>query len=197
MIKCKDVTLSFDGKKVFDDLNIQIRKGEHACIRGISGKGKSTFLKLLQGYVIPSSGSIEINGLLLNTENIKRIRKYMVWVPQNIHLPVQNGLELANMVNLKIQESEVDKLLNQLGLEHDIINKNFSKISGGQKQRVVIAICFALHKDIVLMDEPTASLDDESTSQIINTVKGFNGSTIVSASHNQLWVKSADKIYDL
>lgn len=197
MIKCKDISLSFDGKKVLDNLNIHIEKGEHACIRGISGKGKSTFLKILQGYVLPSSGTIEINGEQLNAANIKSIRKSMVWIPQNINLPVQNGLELAQMMNLQVQESTVNKLLNQLGLEFDIINKDFSKISGGQKQRVVIAICFALDKDIVLMDEPAASLDDESTSLIIKVVKQFSGKTIVSASHNHLWVKSADKIYDL
>ncbi len=197
MIKCENISLDFDGKTVFNKLNIHVKKGEHLCIKGTSGKGKSTLLKLLQAYVVPNSGTIVINENRLNSSTIKEIRKLMVWIPQNINLPVENGIELAQMLNAANKLPDIEKLAEQLGLEKELIHKNFSKISGGQKQRIIIAICLALDKEIILMDEPTASLDDDAINLLIKTIRTFKDKTIVSASHNNLWVSAAEKTYQL
>lgn len=197
MVKCKNINLSFEGKLVFKDLNINVNKGTHLCISGVSGKGKSTFLKMLQAYVLPDKGSIEINGNSLSSENIKTIRRSMVWIPQDINLPVENAYELASMMNLETDNGNISNIMEKLGLEADILHRSFSKISGGQKQRAIIAICLALNKEIVLMDEPTASLDDKSIKLLINTIKELKGTTVVSASHNKLWLQGADQIFEI
>ena len=197
MIKCKNIYLGFDEKPVFSDLNVEVSKGTHLCISGVSGKGKSTFLKMLQAYVLPENGSVEINGNLLNSTNLKNIRRSMVWIPQDINLPVENGFELAKMLNLDTDSGNIENFLEKLGLEQDMLNRSFQKISGGQKQRVIIAICLALDKDIVLMDEPTASLDDKAIKLLINTIKQLSGKTIISASHNHLWLEGADQIFEI
>ncbi len=197
MIKCKNIYLDFEGKPVFSDLNIEVTKGAHLCIGGVSGKGKSTFLKLLQGYVVPDSGSVEISGKALNYSNIKSIRKSITWIPQDINLPVENGYELAKMMNIEADIGNIESFMEQLGLEADMLYRGFSKISGGQKQRIIISICLALDKDIVLMDEPTASLDDASVRLLIKTIKQLKGKTIISASHNHLWMQAADQILEI
>lgn len=197
MIVCDKISLSFSGKVIFDNLNIEITPGENVCISGASGKGKSTLLDLIQGYVRPSSGTIKINGQILNEKTVKQIRNKIISVPQNIHLPVKTGTRLMELMEVSTNISEVRKYMNQLGLEEEIISKDFSKISGGQKQRLIISICLSLKKDIILMDEPTASLDDKSIELLIKTVKTLKGKTIVSASHNKLWVNSTDRIIEL
>ncbi len=197
MIQCENISLSFSGKPVFNKLSIKINSGENVCLSGPSGKGKSTLLNLFQGYIQPDEGSIKINGLLLKESNIKKIRENIISVPQNINLPVKNGTELMALMEITPNLSEVKMFMQQLGLEPEIITRDFAKISGGQKQRLVISICLSLKKGILLMDEPTSSLDDKSTELLIKTISNLKDKTIVSASHNQLWAKSTDKIIEL
>ncbi|MFB6317101.1 ATP-binding cassette domain-containing protein [Saccharicrinis sp. FJH54] len=197
MIECKNINVQFDGKPVLNDLSFQTGQNEHLCISGISGKGKSTLLKLLQGYVIPDSGTIIINGISLEASNIKQIRNLITWIPQNINMPVDNGFELVKMMGEEERRTSILDFMHQLGLEPEMLDKDFNKISIGQKQRVVIAICFALGKPIILMDEPTAALDETSIQQLIDTVNKLKDTTVVSASHHPLWIKSADKTYAL
>lgn len=197
MIDCRELYLKYDGKPVLEKVSLQVKKGEHVCVSGPSGKGKSTFLKVLQGYALPASGSLTVNGLELNADTIKTIRNSMAWIPQNINLPVENGIELINMLGLSEKQSDVILYIKALGLEDHILLKNFQNISVGQKQRVVIAVCLALDKDIILMDEPTAALDEVSIQQLINLIKTLKNKTIVSASHHPVWNNSADKTYAL
>jgi polar amino acid transport system ATP-binding protein/putative ABC transport system ATP-binding protein len=197
MIHCQNIELTFSGKKIFDKLNLFIEKGENVCLSGPSGKGKSTLLKMIQGYITPDNGHILINNTMLSTTTIKELRESIAWIPQNINLPVNNGWELLNLLHIQSNIELVNEFIEKLGLEKDIISKDFNKISGGQKQRIIISICLSLNKKIILMDEPTASLDDVSIKLLIKTLKSLNGKTIVSASHNHLWVNNTDKIIQL
>lgn len=197
MIKCERINLRFGDKIIFDDLNIVIKKGEHLCISGASGKGKSTFLRLLQGYVIPDAGTITINETILTPVNIRALRKQMAWIPQNINLPVHNGMELITMLQLNDKLQNILSIADRLGLEKDLISQDFLKISGGQKQRLIIAICLAMDKEILIMDEPTAALDSESIHKLAHYIGELNGKTIVSASHNPIWLESAKNVYSL
>ncbi len=197
MIKATNLELNFSGKQIFKDLSFFIKKGENVCISGPSGKGKSTILKMLMAYVIPNEGSIKVNQLLVNPENIKTIRNKIIWIPQNINLPVNNGLELMELLNLTNQRNRVEELLHELGLESSFLNQDFAQISGGQKQRVIIAICLSIEKDIILMDEPTSSLDEDAINKLISCVSKLKNKTIVSASHHLGWMESTDKIIEL
>ena len=193
MIECKNISLSFSDKVLFRDLNFQIGDGENVCLGGGSGKGKTTLLKILQGYVIPDEGHIRIATDIVNPSTIKKIRDLIIWVPQNINLPVNTGLELIKLMNIRPHADRIVHLSKELGLEEDMINKDFKIISGGQKQRMIISICLSLEKKIILMDEPTSSLDKKSISQLINLVNSLKNKTIVSASHNQQWISSMDR----
>lgn len=197
MIQCQNIHLSFKNKVVFSDLNILIGEHQNVCISAPSGVGKSSLLKLLQGYLFPDQGEIRIRGLLLNEKNIQQIRKWITWIPQNIYLPVDNGLDLMKLMEVTAIQTKAEAYLEQLGLEKSILSKDFSQISGGEKQRTIVAICLSLDHDIIMMDEPTSSLDEESIQLLIQCIQSLKGKTILSASHNASWMKSADQIIKL
>jgi ABC-type lipoprotein export system ATPase subunit len=98
---------------------------------------------------------------------------------------------------LRDQKEQVCRTIQKLDLEKDILYKDFNKISGGQKQRIIISICLSLNKSIVLIDEPTAALDDVSINTLINLLGSLNKKTIVSATHNKLLMNSANRIINL
>ena len=197
MIYCKNISLSFSNKIIFDNLNLFIEKNKNVCLNGPSGKGKSTLLKLLLGYIMPDSGQLIIKNKVLDTSTIRYIRESISWIPQNINLPVDNGLDLMRLMDISSYIQVVGNFLQKLGLEQDILKMEFDKLSGGQKQRIIISVCLSLDKEIILMDEPTSSLDNTSIELLINTIKSLKGKTILSASHNQRWLNSTDKTIDI
>ncbi|TKG97251.1 ABC transporter ATP-binding protein [Puteibacter caeruleilacunae] len=197
MIEAKDVSLSFGEQELFKDLNFQIPKGTNVVFGGPSGRGKSSLLKIIQGYIRPDKGKILVNGRELNEETIAKIRGDIAWIPQNINLPVDKGSELMKLMEVSSRQKIAEEYLVQLGLKPEFLDKDFREISGGQKQRIIIAICIALDKEIILLDEPTSSLDEESIALLIDTMKSLNEKTIVSASHNQTWLNSVDQIIEL
>ncbi|WP_297092502.1 ABC transporter ATP-binding protein [uncultured Draconibacterium sp.] len=197
MIRCENIHLSYKNKLILSDFNLEVKKGENVCLSGASGKGKSSLLNMLQGYVIPQKGKVFIDGELVSATTVKNIRKKIIYVPQNIHLPVKNGNALIELLSTKSELSKTYHLLKQLGLSKDFLNQDFLKISGGQKQRIIIAICLSLPKEILLMDEPTASLDDKAINLLIKTIYELKNKTIVSASHNQHWAASCNRTIKL
>lgn len=192
MIEINELQLTFPTGLIFSNLSFTITAGTHTCISGPSGSGKSSILKILQGYLEPDSGTIRIDGLELNKKNIREIRSRMAYVPQNIHLPVSNGEELIRMLACPIDRNATLSMLVKLGLADDMLERAFDEMSGGQKQRVVIAICLSLGRKIILLDEPTASLDDDAIGKLIDVIRQLKEVTVISASHNPEWKEAAD-----
>ncbi len=118
----------------------------------------------------------------------------MAYSPQNINLPVYTGMELLKLTGIGHPTGEVRHIIQQLGMIPDMLERSFDELSGGQKQRIVIAICLSLGRKIILLDEPTASLDDESVNRLISVIKNMKNTTVVSASHNHEWMRKADKV---
>lgn len=198
MISAHNIRLSFDKNNyIFEDFSFKIEKKTHVCFAGESGSGKSSVIKMLQGYVIPEKGIISVDGLDLNHKNISSIRSIITYVPQNINLPIKNGYEIIKLLGSAVKSEYINDLLEGLGLSKDFLLKDFDEISGGQKQRVVIGVCLALDREILLFDEPTAALDSESVQKLIKLVNSLKNKTIVSASHNPEWIEAAKKTINL
>jgi polar amino acid transport system ATP-binding protein/putative ABC transport system ATP-binding protein len=85
----------------------------------------------------------------------------------------------------------------KLGLPREMLTRSFDEMSGGQKQRIVIAVCLSLEREILLLDEPTASLDDEAIETLIECIKGLENTTVVSASHNSKWLNAAGRVISI
>lgn len=198
MIKCENINLSFPQQVICEDLSFEIGIGESVCFSGPSGKGKSSLLKMLMGFLIPQSGKIHVDGLELNGENIEQIRSRMLWLPQNINLPVDSGSELIDLLQMNEDQKENFRMfLNQLDVLNCGEKNSFTEISGGQKQRIVMAACLSLNKPILFLDEPVSALDDSSIDLLFRTLDSLKNTTIISTSHNEKWISYCNRTIKL
>lgn len=193
MIRSKNISLSFGNITILKDLTFTIEKGDNVCFAGPSGTGKTSVLKMLQGYILPDAGLIEVKGMELNISNIKHIRSLMAYIPQNINLPANDGTELLKLLHAGERKDQVNHFIEELGMPAEMLVHRFEEMSVGQKQRIVIAICLSLGREIILLDEPTSSLDHGSVKKLINVIQALDNKTIVAASHNSDWMNFAGK----
>lgn len=198
MIKCSNINLSFPQQVICEDLSFEIGIGESVCFSGPSGKGKSSLLKMLMGFLLPQAGKIVVDGLELNSQNIEMIRSNMLWLPQNINLPVDSGSELIDLLQMNEEQKEnFRSFLHQLDVLSCGENNQFTEISGGQKQRIVMAACLSLDKPILLLDEPVSALDDHSIDLLFCTLDSLKNTTIISTSHNEKWMNYCNRTIKL
>lgn len=207
MIEAIDVTKKFGDLTVFEDLNVNVSKGEVLVIIGPSGSGKSTFLRCLNHLETPNGGEIIIEGEKLDEKNKSLVRKIttkMGMVFQNFNLfphmtALENVMEAPITVKKENKEEakkKAERLLKKVGLE-DKMDYYPSKLSGGQKQRVAIARALAMEPDIMLFDEPTSALDPELVGEVLNVMKELasEGMTMVVVTHEMGFAKDvADRV---
>lgn len=207
VIESRNLTKKFGKLTVFENLNINVKKGEVLVIIGPSGSGKSTFLRCLNHIEIPTDGEVFVEGKKLNIKNKKELRKTIEKVGmvfQNFNLfphktVLQNIMEAPLTVKKENKEEvlqKAEKLLEKVGLK-DKANVYPSKLSGGQKQRVAIARALAMNPDIMLFDEPTSALDPELVGEVLIVMKDLakEGITMVVVTHEMGFAKEvADRV---
>ena len=177
-------------------IDLDIQKGEMVAIMGKSGSGKSTLLNLLAGLDVPDSGTYVYDGKEINTKNQNRMAKFRrsdvgfvvqhfalideYSVQQNIALPLRYG-KLKGVSTKK----RVKEIAERLEIA-DKLRKYPSQLSGGQAQRVAIARAIAHRPSLLLADEPTGALDEETGKSIMNLFKEINkeGTTVIVVTHD-------------
>lgn len=171
-------------------------KGEQMLIIGQSGTGKTTLLHLLAGLLTPSSGEVEIAGTALTSLGLQardRFRgKHVGLIFQRSHfvrsLTVGENLRVARyLAGEKPDEDRIKHLLDRLGMGHKIEQKTYS-LSQGEQQRVAIARALVNQPQVILADEPTSSLDDVNTSQVVELLHAeaaHVGASLVIVTHDQ------------
>ncbi|MFM2432171.1 MAG: hypothetical protein RLZZ511_3385 [Cyanobacteriota bacterium] len=194
-------------RTVLRDVNLKFAPGEFIVLLGQSGSGKSTLLNLISGIDQPDTGSIQINGVditsldersrtLLRRDQVGFVFQFFNLIPtltvlENITLPQ----ELAG-VSLKAASESARALLDQVGLNGR--EQTFpDKLSGGQQQRVAIARALAHNPNLVLADEPTGNLDEETGEKVLQLLLNLvrtSGKTLLMATHNPEIAKFADRI---
>ncbi|MGL5658134.1 MAG: amino acid ABC transporter ATP-binding protein [Cetobacterium sp.] len=185
-IQVKNLNKSFGENNVFNNLTLEIKKGEIVSIIGPSGKGKSTFLRCLIGLEEFGSGEIICN------------RKRMGMVFQNFNLfPNKTILEnitepliLVDKIEKATAIEKAKKLLERVGLS-DKENTYPKYLSGGQKQRVAIARALAKDPEVLLFDEPTSALDPFMTAEVLKVIEELKDNkdmTMVIVSHEMDFV---------
>lgn len=197
MIQLHNVFLSYQKDvSALSNINLKIAKGEFAFLTGVSGAGKSTLLKLFYGALKPNRGQILIDGqniIRLAPSQFPFLRRKIGVVFQDFKL-LPNRTVLENVAltlevlgwGKKDIGKKVYHILKQIGLEHKI-NSTPLRLSGGEQQRVALARALVNDPKIVLADEPTGNLDEESKEHILAILKEANirGTTVVVASHDR------------
>jgi energy-coupling factor transport system ATP-binding protein len=197
MIAIERLTVRFPGQVALDDLNLRVQAGECILITGPSGCGKSTLAKVICGLipkVVPAEvqGQVRVAGLDPRIEPLERIAQQAGLVFQNpgtqlFHLRVEDEIAFGPR-NLGLAEAEVKARVNwaldSAGISH-LRDRRPAELSGGQKQILAIAAVLALRPGLLVLDEPTASLDVPSTRRVIDTLRSLrqHGITIVMIEH--------------
>jgi cobalt/nickel transport system ATP-binding protein len=191
IVEFKEVSFCYpDGTQALRNVSFRITHGESVGIIGANGAGKSTLLLHMNGYLMPSSGTINIGDIYLTRQTRQEIRRKVGVVFQNpddqLFMPTVYEDVAFGPLNLGMDEAavreRVEAALNLVsGL--DLQNKPPHHLSSGQKSSVAIASVMAVEPDILAMDEPAASLDPKSRRGLINLLKTFEHSKII-ASHD-------------
>ena len=209
MIYISDLSKTFSGQKVLNNLSLEIQKGEVVALIGSSGAGKSTFLRSLNYLEAPDSGRIKIEDFEVDFEYISQdqiltLRRKLAMVFQQFNLfgrktaleNVKEGLVvvkgLSDQEATKIAREELAKV----GLS-DRENHYPRHLSGGQKQRVALARALAMKPEVLLLDEPTSALDPELVGEVEKSIANAakSGQTMVLVSHDMSFVAQvADKV---
>ena len=191
IVKFDKVFYSYpDGTKALKGLSFFITHGESVGIVGANGSGKTTLLMHLNGYVLPTSGLINIGDLILSKNTRNEIRKKVGIVFQNpddqLFMPTVYEDVAFGPFNLGMDEKTVDeKVIKALNMVNclDLKDKPPHHLSGGQKRAVAIATVIAMEPDILAMDEPSSNLDPKSRRYLINLLKDFKHTRMI-ASHD-------------
>ena len=197
MIEMKDVSKVYEnGALALDHINVHIEKGEFVFIVGASGAGKSTFIRMLFREVLPTDGSLIVNGqdvVHMDHSDVPYLRRGLGVIFQDYRLlpdktvaeNVAFAMQVIEAPRRKIQHS-VNAVLDIVGLRDKY--KCFpSQLSGGEQQRVAIARAIVNHPALVIADEPTGNLDPDTSWDIMDIFKRINadGTTIVMATHDK------------
>ncbi len=197
----------FSKKKKIQNVSLKVKKGDFLIIRGSNATGKSLLLKLFYLKLLPSSGSLYLDGKRITQESKKNIiefRKKMGVILQNDYLipffSVYQNVELASQIqNLKKNFIErMKEISDWLDLD-DIKNEKIINLSNSQKQKVVIARALINNPKIIIADQPETFLDSVSRKKIFYLLESLNkiGSTIILTSSNDLNINVPHKILEL
>ena len=209
MIRISNLSKSFSGQMVLNNLSLEIQKGEVVALIGTSGAGKSTLLRSLNYLEQPDSGTITIDDFTvdfskISKEEILTLRRKLAMVFQQFNLfnrrtaldNVKEGLLVVKKFSDREATNLAKKELAKVSLS-DRENYYPRHLSGGQKQRVALARALAMKPDVLLLDEPTSALDPELVGEVEKSIADAAkaGQTMILVSHDMSFVSQvADKV---
>lgn len=204
----KEYTQGGETVKALQKTNFAVKKGEFIAIIGPSGSGKSTFLTIAGGLRSPTHGTVTISGVDtsgLSNKKLSEIRlKHIGFILQASNLvpflTVEKQLHLHDKVTgQKMQKSAAAELFKELGI-NTLRKKYPSELSGGERQRVAIAKVLYSNPDLILADEPTASLDTAKAFDVVKLLARetkARGKSTIMVTHDERLVELCDKVYEM
>ena len=209
-IDLKKISFNFNNNnKVFNEISLTIGKGDFVGIFGETGVGKSTLLNLLLGLIHPAKGEIKVDDVNIK-KNLLSWQTKIGFVPQNIYLLDESiskniafGFEDDKIDHKRlasvIKDSQLEKFINNLpNRAETLVGERGAQISGGQLQRIGIARALYINPDILIFDESTSSLDNETEIKIMETINNIKkNKTIIFVSHKKNPMKFCNKLYEL
>ena len=206
IIRLKDVVFEYEGSKApaVDHVTLDVQEGEFLAVLGRNGSGKSTLARLLNALMLPTSGEIEVDGMVATEENPYDVREVCGMVFQNpdnqivatvVEEDCAFGLENRGVPSAEIRR-RVDEALKEVGMQDRALTSP-SMLSGGQKQRIAIAGVLAMRPKIIVFDESTAMLDPVGRKDIFSIAKRINreeGITVIWITHFMEEAVQADRL---
>lgn len=194
IIELKNITKSYQGKLVLDEINLSLDRGEFYTLIGSSGAGKTTLLRLINGLVKPDSGSVHVDGKDIAESDLISLRRNIGYVIQSIglfpHMTIYDNINYVPSLSKDgktLHRERVNELIKLVGMQESDLLKYPSQLSGGQKQRVGVARALAASPDVILMDEPFGAVDDITRHHLQDEILSIHaklGTTIVFVTHD-------------
>ena len=195
-VSLKKLTKKFKSIVAVNELSLEVQKNKTIGILGPNGCGKTTTIGMILGLINPTSGSVEIDDQDINKINRSEILKKINFASPYIELPkkltvMENLIVYSKLYDIPKKEQRIEELVTDLNLTKIVFKKN-GELSSGQKNRVALAKSLINKPKLLLLDEPTASLDPDVGDYIrtyIETYKKNNEITLILASHNMIEVE--------
>lgn len=188
-VELNEVSYTYpDGNKALEDVSFLLGHGESVGIVGANGAGKSTLLSVLTGIVFPQKGTVRVGDIPVNKKTLEEIRRSVGLVFQEpddqlFMTSVYDDVAFGPR-NYRLDEEEVHtrvmQALEEVGIAH-LKDRPPYKLSGGEKRLAAVAAVISMKPDILIMDEPTASLDPKARRKLMNILKGFSHTKIITS----------------
>lgn len=185
MIQIKNVSQSFQKKKVLDDVHLSVDKYERCALVGRNGAGKSTLIHTLLGLLPLKQGTITLDG---QSNKKQTWKKNVSYLPEKFHLyqnltGIENMRFFASLQSKKMNDEKIEEKLRMVSLWEDR-SKQISNYSKGMLQRLGLAVILYFDSEIIILDEPTSGLDPIGRNEILSIIKSLTNKTILMASHH-------------
>ncbi|MDP3352245.1 MAG: gliding motility-associated ABC transporter ATP-binding subunit GldA [Flavobacteriaceae bacterium] len=179
-IKIENLSKKYGNQFALKNISLELKSGEIVGLLGPNGAGKSTLMKILPGYLKPSSGSIFVNDLSLS-ENVFSIQQQMGYLPE--HNPLYTEMFVREYLQFnaaihQIDKTEVENVIEKVGLKPEV-HKKIHQLSKGYRQRVGLAAAILHNPSILILDEPTTGLDPNQIEEIRQLIKDLGRDRIV------------------
>ena len=208
-IRFRNIRFLYDNRPVLDNLNLHITSGDFLGISGPSGKGKTTILNLLLGFLTPDAGDIIINETVSNETERQQYWQRIAYVKQQPFLVHDTILHNITLNGTPSNEQKLQEVIRLSGLTqlvdafpekwNKVIAENGKNISGGQKQRIAIARALYKEADLIILDEPFNELDEASEHALLCLFRDLakSGKTIILITHHKNSLSFCNKILSL
>ena len=204
LIRLRDLCMAFDDELVLDHINLYINDSEFLTLLGPSGCGKTTTLRIIGGFTTPTSGDVTFDGERINDvpphkRQINTVfQKYALFPHLDVFENIAFGLRIAKVPEDEIRQ-RVGEMLEVVSLK-GFDRRRVDQLSGGQQQRVAIARALASEAKVLLADEPTGNLDEDTAGEIIELLKRTAhelGKSVIVVTHSKQLAEEADEIYEI
>ncbi len=171
------------------DFDLKVGKGQKYIFSAPSGFGKSTVFNMIMGFIKPDNGRVIIDGLEINDDNVQDIRSKISYLPQKISLPNISVIEFIEQVTdfsqNRFSYNTFTKWVSEVDLPYDVLDGMLSSLSGGERQRLMLAVCIAMNKDILLIDEGLSGVDNIRAEKVLSLLAEDKELTIIYISHDK------------
>ena len=207
MLKVENVIKSYNNREILKGIDLVVNDGEFVSVMGESGSGKSTLLSILSGNLRPDGGTVTFDGFEISSASEREMAKFrqgeLGFVYQSLNLIPTLSAEDNILLPLYLAKADIREgreymldLAKRIGITH-LLDRMPDSLSGGERQRVAIARALIHRPKIIMMDEPTGSLDSKSTKEVLELISEINkgmGVSIIQVTHSQQAAEYADRI---